>query len=436
MSVNTHALVPAAPKSGAGVDGSGGSGQASAKEAAAAFQSVMHGMKRGDAPVEGGGEQPGRQSGREQSPANAETGDTPEAAANPAERNSSQSVSVAYSTSNLVNALRQVSSNMHARASGADGSVREGDQSVPDPHSGSDTALLAAGAVSIPANAVLAARNTASAQGSAQPQAQTPAHLQAALPGAQAPGSEGADGVRTGTSSLFAQFGVEPETVADPLLNGAGRRSHLPEEAAGTVKILRQETHFAPNMRLSPAQQVGDQIATALKTLSADGHQGQAGVTHRAEGPVLKTLDIQLTPHELGTVKVSLRMVGDSVEVTLQTSNPQTADLLKQDRQLLDQMLRTTGFKADTITIQAADDRGAVQAGPTASNTSGSGQNASGNGAFSEGQTQNSDRNASGQDQGRPDQNPHEHAGLSGEAMRGNTHEENPGNSLSDGIYL
>ncbi|ASP32960.1 flagellar hook-length control protein FliK [Labrenzia sp. VG12] len=436
MSVNTHAMVPAAPKSGAGADGSGGSGQASAKEAAAAFQSVLHGMKRGEAPVEGGGEQSGRQSGQGQNQANAETGDTSEANANSAESNTGPSTSVTYSTSNLVNALRQVSSNMHARDAAGDGSALEENRSVPQTPLSGDAALYAGAAVSMPANAVLAARNAASAQGSGQPSAQLPAHLQAALPGAQAPGPEGVEGARTGTSSLFAQFGVEPETVGDPLLSGAGRRSLLPEEASGTVKILRQETHFAPNMRLSPAQQVGDQIATALKTLSADGQQGQAGVTHRAEGPVLKTLDIQLTPHELGTVKVSLRMVGDSVEVTLQTSNPQTADLLKQDRQLLDQMLRATGFKADTITIQAADDRGAVQAGPTASNTAGSGQNASGNGAFSEGQAQNSDRNASGQDQDRPGQNQQEHGGLSGETARGNTHEEDTGNSLSDGIYL
>ncbi len=139
----------------------------------------------------------------------------------------------------------------------------------------------------------------------------------------------------------------------------------LPDEAAGTVKVLRQETHFAPNMRLSPAQQVGDQIAAAVKDMASSSASLDGGITAKAEGPVLKTLDIQLTPHELGTVKVSLRMVGDTVEVSLVTSRAQTAELLKQDRQLLDQMLRATGVKADAITIQAGDDRIQVQAEAT-----------------------------------------------------------------------
>ncbi len=82
-------------------------------------------------------------------------------------------------------------------------------------------------------------------------------------------------------------------------------------------------------MRLSPAQQVGEQIATALKDMPVDTGRTQGGLTHKAEGPVLKTLEIQLTPHELGTVKVSLRMVGENVEVTLATSKAQTAELLK-----------------------------------------------------------------------------------------------------------
>jgi chemotaxis protein MotD len=243
------------------------------------------------------------------------------------------------------------------------------------------------------------------------------------------------EAAKTGTSSLFAQFGIEPERVGEGATGSAAARNAFPVEAAGTVKVLRQETHFAPNMRLSPAQQVGEQIATALKDMPVDTGRTQGGLTHKAEGPVLKTLEIQLTPHELGTVKVSLRMVGENVEVTLATSKAQTAELLKQDRQLLDQMLRTTGFKADTITIHAADDR------PTAptniSNSSSTqGQQGTNGGAFGDQQNQNAPGNGTG---GRGEQaggNDENGAFPGFEPARELSDEDGPGNRLSDGIYM
>lgn len=53
-------------------------------------------------------------------------------------------------------------------------------------------------------------------------------------------------------------------------MTSSARGSTLPEEATGAVKVLRQETHFAPNLRLSPAQQVADQVGSALKSLASD----------------------------------------------------------------------------------------------------------------------------------------------------------------------
>jgi len=435
MTVNTHALVPAASKSGKMAEGAtGNQGTGSAREAADAFQSVLNGMGRSDKPVEGGAQQRRQPSGQEQpdrkQAENAAADELGAQADTPARKPAGDA---AFSTTNLVDALRKVSHNV---LSGPQG---QGDEEAGQPLAGTigavDAAMLGTASVAIPVNTVLTAGNGRVATAADPGRAPVPGQAQIALPeaAAQQHGARG-DASRPGTSSLFAQFGIEPEAVADAA--GAGRRSPLPEEAAGTVKILRQETHFAPNMRLSPAQQVGDQITAALKTLSSDAAQAQPGLTHRAEGPVLKTLDIQLTPHELGTVKVSLRMVGDSVEVTLQTSNPQTADLLKQDRQLLDQMLRATVFKADTITIQAADDRASLQAGVTAGGNAANGQSTSGNGAMADGQAQTADRNGSGSDRDQAGRQGREEASTSPETSRGNVHEDDTGNRLSDGLYL
>ncbi|MBN9670727.1 flagellar hook-length control protein FliK [Roseibium aggregatum] len=288
-------------------------------------------------------------------------------------------------------------------------------------------------------NAVLAARADAQAQGSGTAQQGRPVmpYQGAGDAAASRKGAGEGEISKTGTSSLFAQFGVEPEKVADPLSDRSAGRSLLLDEAAGSLKVLRQETHFAPNMRLSPAQQVGDQVTTALSELTAGKTSLSEGISTKAEGPVLKTLDIQLTPHELGTVKVSLKIVGDTVEVSMVASNAQTAELLKQDKQMLDQMLRATGFKADTVTVQAADDRTAVQqtsqAGTSGSATS---QNGAGQSAAGDGSAQNFNGSGSGQQNGRAGQNGPEEVFRNSDTTKGKGHEESTGVSLSDGIYL
>lgn len=135
----------------------------------------------------------------------------------------------------------------------------------------------------------------------------------------------------------------------------------------GKMKVTREETHFAPSLRLSPVEQVGTAIASALGSAAqkeASGTDGAAAAAFRVrpDAPAVKVLEIQLQPMELGSVKVTMKLTGDAVDVVLTASNPDTAELLKQDRQLLDQMMRATGHKADSITIQAAgDDRPAFQ---------------------------------------------------------------------------
>ncbi|WP_370198162.1 flagellar hook-length control protein FliK [Roseibium sp.] len=429
MSVNTQAFVPTAPKSGKSTDaGTGERGQTSSKEAAAAFQAVMQNMKKGDAAEDAAGK-PGSETSDQADgatgDANGKTGSGKEQAAG----------SAAFSTSNLVDALRQASQNALSRKAkdgeGLDGAA----EGQTDPKA--ETMLQSSAAhVGLSLNAVLAGKTgqvpSSQAQSGAAPM---PTLLQGQANGMPVGDPDGL--AQTGTSSLFAQFGVEPEAISDGEGRGAIGRSMLPDEAAGTVKVLRQETHFAPNMRLSPAQQVGDQIAAAVKDMASSSASLDGGITAKAEGPVLKTLDIQLTPHELGTVKVSLRMVGDTVEVSLVTSRAQTAELLKQDRQLLDQMLRATGVKADAITIQAGDDRIQVQAGSNASGPQAQNQNQSGAGGGNpfDGQPQSSG-NGAGQQNGRPGQNSREDAYQASETTRGTGHEEGSDISLSDGIYL
>ncbi|NBN64867.1 flagellar hook-length control protein FliK [Pannonibacter tanglangensis] len=162
---------------------------------------------------------------------------------------------------------------------------------------------------------------------------------------------------------LFARFAVAPEEVRMDAATGrpAGQGAGQAVTAEiGEVRVLREETHFAPSLRLSPVEQIGAAISKALAepppAPPSPGQLVSGPFTARADGPMVKVLEIQLQPMELGSVKVALRLMGDSVEVVLSAQNPDTVELLKTDRQLLDQMLRAVGQKADSITIQAASD--------------------------------------------------------------------------------
>lgn len=200
-------------------------------------------------------------------------------------------------------------------------------------------------------------------------------------------GAGGAASGDNGVEDLFAKFGIEPEAASEGRVSDKQTTGLKSPIDAASVKIVRQETHFAPSYRLSPIQQVGEGIVTSLKAEASRAAAEPQGLSIKPEGEAVKTLEIKLTPVELGTVKVTLKITGGNVEVTMTASNPQTADLLKQDRQLLDQMLRATGHKADSITIHAAaDDRvsgpqHAGQSQSSGSSLSQADQNA-GNGSF------------------------------------------------------
>lgn len=202
--------------------------------------------------------------------------------------------------------------------------------------------------------------------GQSQGQTETPqAATAGALSGTSQPlqTNQSVQSGQTGTADLLAEFAGEPEKVAEGRLTAASGEGRTSGVDISSVKVIRQETHFAPSMRLSPIQQIGDSIVENLKAEAGRPAPDAQGLSIKSEGQAVKTLEIQLKPVELGTVKVSLKVVGETVEITMTASNPETVELLKQDRQLLDRMLRATGYKADSITIQAADDRLVNQTG-------------------------------------------------------------------------
>ncbi|MDP3408781.1 flagellar hook-length control protein FliK [Bosea sp. (in: a-proteobacteria)] len=147
--------------------------------------------------------------------------------------------------------------------------------------------------------------------------------------------------------------------LSEPKPDAPGR----PDKAAGelapdkplSITVVRQETHLPPVLRLSPLQQVAEPIRQASAELSpartqevpdlaADRPAGIAAPT--------KILHIQLSPVELGSIVVKLRISQGGMEVRLEASRAETAQMLANDREALREIVKASGYALDQVSVE------------------------------------------------------------------------------------
>lgn len=122
-----------------------------------------------------------------------------------------------------------------------------------------------------------------------------------------------------------------------------------------TIAVIRQETHLPPVMRLSPLQQVAEPIRQAASELSASRAQDVPDISSRKAGAIAeptKILHIQLSPVELGSIVVKLRISQGGMEIRLEASRAETAQLLAHDREALREIVRASGHALDQVSVE------------------------------------------------------------------------------------
>lgn len=77
--------------------------------------------------------------------------------------------------------------------------------------------------------------------------------------------------------------------------------------------------------------------------------------TARASAGVLRVLDLQLKPAELGLLTIRMRLAGDGIEMEIQAQSEETAELLRSDAEKLSNLLRVSGYRPDVINIQSTE---------------------------------------------------------------------------------
>jgi chemotaxis protein MotD len=121
------------------------------------------------------------------------------------------------------------------------------------------------------------------------------------------------------------------------------------------VAVREQETHFQPVGQPTLLQKIVDRIAPDLAMAPAAAPATAADLTpldmRRGPGAPIRMLTLQLDPPSMGTVTVRMRLAGDAVEVRLLADQPETTQLLREERGALMDAMRSAGYTFDIASI-------------------------------------------------------------------------------------
>lgn len=148
----------------------------------------------------------------------------------------------------------------------------------------------------------------------------------------------------------------EQETARSASLERASDRGEL-QKPSITGGLKGDAASLPPQTLQHLAKSIIEDAKSASEpqqpSLQQDGLNRVA--TARASAGVLRVLDLQLRPAELGLVTIRMRLAGDSIEMEIEAQNEDTAELLRNDAEKLSSLLRVSGYRPDVINIQSAD---------------------------------------------------------------------------------
>lgn len=170
--------------------------------------------------------------------------------------------------------------------------------------------------------------------------------------------------------SLSAAAGTMQSTDEQQSIRATDPRTSLepePTTAPAPAGPKSEAGSLPPSTLQDLARAVVDDVQSAADDQKPSfQHVGLNRVaTARASAGVLRVLDLQLKPAELGLVTIRMRLSGDSIEMEIRAHSEDTAELLRSDADKLSNLLRASGYRPDNITIQTAEpaphDRSSLQ---------------------------------------------------------------------------
>lgn len=231
------------------------------------------------------------------------------------------------------------------------------------------------------------------------------AALSSALAGAKGPRAP--DGAKPAPAGPAGEPGIampsdDTAPKDTPDLSALSRLSELVDDKASSsertsgeaapakplsLTVTRQETYLPPVMRISPFQQVVEplrQAAAELVSSRSDTVPDIGSDTSSEISAPTKILHIELKPVELGTITVKMRLAQGGMEIRIEASRAETAQMLASDKDALREVVKASGFSPDAVSVETvhvdtmASDRQPGNPGPGGDDRSSAGRDGQG----------------------------------------------------------
>jgi hypothetical protein len=181
----------------------------------------------------------------------------------------------------------------------------------------------------------------------------------------------GAAGDASPRQSFERQGGGDKSKPDDQALAGADNSKPHDQALAGTdnrkaleVPVTKSPSRIVPDAGdvSASATSVTQQVRTGvLDALSGDGAETTPLAAPQTADPrttapaqVLRSIDLTLSPPDLGTIRLRLTLKSNALDIDAEASKASTAKLLDDDRKGLEQSLRDAGYDVSSLKIADA----------------------------------------------------------------------------------
>ncbi|MFN7027572.1 MAG: flagellar hook-length control protein FliK [Pseudorhizobium sp.] len=170
-----------------------------------------------------------------------------------------------------------------------------------------------------------------------------------------------ADDVASGPDRNFRFINAKNGSLNNDLTSAAQSRDRSGSE--GKTGMPQTENVMVLDSRRFIGMQSSTNSASLMAAMVGDqswsaAMQHDAGLSNIASqsssGSVVHTLKLQMTPHDLGTVTATLKMIGDQLHVHLTVETRAAHRQLSEDSSGMLDSLRSQGFTVDQVSISIA----------------------------------------------------------------------------------
>lgn len=190
---------------------------------------------------------------------------------------------------------------------------------------------------------------------------ETAAEPASALPGVRVAAEKSEKVSVVGQETHFAPVAPEPAAAHARAAHGevanatAGKEAKSSEPAAAVVTTLPSaDAPVSTSLTPTPAQQIADQIGDEVSAFEA-AQNNSATAQQSGAKPVLKILQIQLQPADLGTVTVRMELKDAELMLHVEADRPETAEMIRSDQDTLSKLLRSAGYGVDAGSIRVVE---------------------------------------------------------------------------------